>query len=362
MTFLLFYFELIFENSYFFEVTLANIDPFPFLKKLLDSNSFDQDEAIHIFRALLDGELDESQIVAFLTGLAFYPENHMFLANASSELLKKGLKLPSYPHENAFDTCGTGGDYSSSFNISTTVAFILAACNVPVIKHGNRSSSGNSGSSDVLQHLGIRIDVSPENAEFCFKKLGICFCFAPQYYPFLRNLAPIRKKLGFRTIFNQIGPLVNPGGAKAQLLGVSRNSYLDYFANAMLKMGKRGIVVCGGGKVDEVTLDGPNEIRIIQNGLITNLTLKHYDFGLNPVSIEDIKVAGVEESANMIVDILEGKFSPGRDVVLANSSLALMAANKVNNVKDGVELAKIAIDHGKASLVFEQLKSMKYEN
>ncbi len=331
--------------------------PFFFLKKLLDTNVFDQSEAITLFEALIDDKLDETQSAVFLTALAFCPDNPMFLANAAAQVLKRGQKLPSFPHEDALDTCGTGGDYSSSFNISTTVAFILAACDVPVIKHGNRSSSSNSGSSDVLQYLGVRIDLPPEIAEETFKKLGICFCFAPQYYPFLKNLAAIRKKLGFRTIFNQIGPLVNPGGAGSHLLGVSRNSFLDLFAQALLQMGKQGIVVCGGGKMDEVILDAPNELRIIRSGAITTSTLLHADFGLNPVSLSEIKANSIEESAGIIIDILNGSIIPGRDVVLANTALALFAANKVKNVKDGVELAKIAIDQGKAKAILDKLKS-----
>lgn len=329
-----------------------------FLKKLLDTNVFDQTEGISLFEALIDGKLDETQTAVFLTALAFCPDNPMFLANAASQVLKRGQKLPSFPHINALDTCGTGGDYSSSFNISTTVAFILAACEVPVIKHGNRSSSSNSGSSDVLQYLGIRIDLPPEIAEETFKKLGICFCFAPQYYPFLKNLAPIRKKLGFRTVFNQIGPLVNPGGAGTHLLGVSRNSFLDLFAHAILQMGKEGIVVCGGGKMDEVILDAPNELRIIRSGVISASTLLPSDFGLNPVSLSEIKVNSIEESAGLIIEILNGTNIPGREVVLANTAVALLAANKVENVKDGVELAKFAIDQGKAKEVFKQLKTL----
>ncbi|NBY03448.1 MAG: anthranilate phosphoribosyltransferase [Planctomycetes bacterium] len=339
------------------EVPLTDNIPFFFLKKLLDTNIFDQSEAINLFEALIDGKLDETQTAVFLTALAFCPENPVFLANAASQVLKRGQKLPSFPHKDAIDTCGTGGDYSSSFNISTTVAFILAACEVPVIKHGNRSSSSNSGSSDVLQFLGIRIDLSPESAEATFKKLGICFCFAPQYYPFLKNLAPIRKKLGFRTIFNQIGPLVNPGGAGCHLLGVSRNSFLDLFANAILAMDKKGIVVCGGGRMDEVVLDAPNELRIIHSGAIYASTLFSSDFGLNPVSMNEIRVNSIEDSAGLIVEILNGRKTPGRDVVLANTAVALLAANKVKNVKDGVELAKFAIDQGKAKEIFEQLKT-----
>jgi anthranilate phosphoribosyltransferase len=273
---------------------LTDNTPFFFLKKLLDTNIFDQSEAITLFEALIDGKLDETQSGVFLTALAFCPDNPMFLANAAAQVLKRGQKLPSFPHKDALDTCGTGGDYSSSFNISTTVAFILAACGVPVIKHGNRSSSSNSGSSDVLQYLGVRIDLPSEIAEETFKKLGICFCFAPQYYPFLKNLAPIRKKLGFRTIFNQIGPLVNPGGAGTHLLGVSRNSFLDLFAKSLLQMGKQGIVVCGGGKMDEVILNAPNELRIIRSGVITASTLLPADFGLNPVSLSEIKANSIE--------------------------------------------------------------------
>jgi len=336
---------------------LTDNTPFFFLKKLLDTNIFDQSEAITLFEALIDGKLDETQAGVFLTALAFCPDNPMFLANAAVQVLKRGQKLPSFPHKDALDTCGTGGDYSSSFNISTTVAFILAACDVPVIKHGNRSSSSNSGSSDVLQYLGVRIDLPPEIAEETFKKLGICFCFAPQYYPFLKNLAPIRKKLGFRTIFNQIGPLVNPGGAGTHLLGVSRDSFLDLFAQALLQMGKQGIVVCGGGKMDEVILDAPNELRIIRSGAITSSTLLPADFGLNPVSLSEIKANSIEESASIIIDVLNGSIIPGRDVVLANTALALFAANKVKNVRDGVEFAKLAIDQGKAMAILEQLKS-----
>ncbi len=342
---------------FIFEVNLAENIQNSFFKNLFEAKSFDISLGIVLFEDLLDGKLNDIQAAAFLTALAAFPDNPDFLAKAALQVLKRGQKLPSYPHSYAFDTCGTGGDYSSSFNISTTVAFIIAACGVPVIKHGNRSSTSNSGSSDVLQYLGISIDFSPEVSEKALKEVGICFCFAPQYYPFLKNLAPIRKTLGFRTIFNQIGPLVNPGGAKTHLLGVSRFDFLDLFANALLQMGKEGIVVCGGNKLDEVVLDAPNEIRLIKNGSITSKTLVQTDFGLEKVSLNEIKVDSIKESAGIIQQIFDGKFIPAREVVLANSALALLAAGKVSNVLEGVEMARSVIDQGKVKYIFEKLKT-----
>lgn len=181
--------------------------------------------------------------------------------------------------------------------------------------------------------------------------------FCTSILSLFKNLAPIRKKLGFRTIFNQIGPLVNPGGAGTHLLGVSRNSFLDLFADAILQMGKQGIVVCGGGKIDEVTLDAPNELRIIHSGSISSAMVLPTDFGLRSVSLNEIRVNSIQESAGIIIEILNGSTIPGRDVVLANTALGLLAAKKVKNLKEGVEMGKSAIDQGKAKVILEQLKS-----
>lgn len=327
-----------------------------FFRNLIDDHHLDESVALEVFESLLTEPWPQSVLGAFLFSLSSHGFSASLLANAAKILQEKANPLPGMPFYEAMDTCGTGGDYSSSFNVSTTVAFVLAGMDVPIIKHGNKAASGRSGSSDVLGELGIPVEASPEKIAACFLKEKFCFCFAPTFYPFLKNFAPVRRELGFKTLFNYLGPLVNPGSVGYHLLGVSRNKDLDLYAEALRILGKNGVVVCGGGKVDEAVLDAPTEIRQVRAGKISSSILHAKDFGLNPVSTSELAIESVKESARIVREVLEGKPGPALDIVIANTGLGLLGFGKVTNLPEGVALAREAIQCGKALDAFHRLQ------
>lgn len=327
-----------------------------YFRNLFENKALDESLALELFQAFLETPEPEAVLGAFLFSLASYGFSSEFLSNAANTLLQKGISFGQTPITNAMDTCGTGGDYSSSFNVSTTVAFVLAGGGVPVVKHGNRAASGKSGSADVLIQLGIPMEVSKEDLEICFQKEKICFCFAPAFYPFLKKIAPIRKQLGFKTVFNFVGPLVNPARVGFHLLGVGRNQDLDLYGQALQKMGKRGIVLCGGGKVDEAVLDSSTEIRIVEPGQILSKTLVPEDFGLPIVSTNQLAIDSVEASAKIILGVLSGEPGPASDVVMANAGLGFWGVGITPSLKEGVNLARKVLCENKALDIYNRLR------
>lgn len=327
-----------------------------FFRNCIDSHRLNESEALDIFEGLLNEPVPPSVLGAFLFALSNYGFSSTLLARGATILLKKGTPLFNKPFYQAMDTCGTGGDYSGTFNVSTTVAFVLAGSGVPIIKHGNKAASGKSGSSDVLAELGVLVDVPPGKTADCFQNEKICFCFAPAFYPFLKNFAPVRRELGFRTLFNYLGPLVNPAGVGFHLLGVSRSCDLDLYADALRLLGKSGVVVCGGGKVDEAVLDASTEIRWIQDGKISKAMLGSNDFGLKPGASAELAIDSAKDSARIVMEVLEGKPGVAMDIVIANAALGLMGFGKVANLAEGVALARKTILEGKALDAFQRLQ------
>ncbi|MFZ9859611.1 MAG: anthranilate phosphoribosyltransferase [Gemmataceae bacterium] len=327
-----------------------------YFRNIIENKALDETLALELFRSFLENPEPEAVFGAFLFSLADHGFSPDFLSNAADALLQKGNSLGISPVTNAMDTCGTGGDYSSSFNVSTTVAFVLAAGGVPIVKHGNRAASGKSGSADVLIQLGIPMDVSMEDLATCFQKEKICFCFAPAFYPFLKNIAPIRKQLGFKTIFNFVGPLVNPARVRFHLLGVGRNQDLDLYSRALQKMGKSGIVLCGGGRVDEAVLDSSTEIRIVKPDQIHSKILQPEDFGLPSVATSQLAIDSVEASAKIILEVLSGKVGPASDVVMANAGLGFWGFGISPSLKEGVNLARSVLCEKKALNLYNRLR------
>lgn len=305
--------------------------------------------------AMMTGECGDAHIAAFLTALKVRGETVDELVGAASVLREKCVSLPT-GLAGVLDTCGTGGDQSHTFNISTAAALVAAACGLPVAKHGNRGVSSSSGSADVLKTLGVNVDVEPATAVACLKEVGIGFFFAPSWHPAMKHVMPVRRQLRFRTIFNMIGPLSNPARADFQVVGVGRADWADKLAEALLRLGaKSATVVTGSDGLDEVTLAGTTRAVCLRDGRLQTETWSADSFGLPGYSPEVWKVSSPAESAAVIRGVFEGRPGPARDIVLANSAAALWTAGKAGDLQHGAALAAAAIDRGAAKAMLEQL-------
>ncbi len=308
----------------------------------------------HAVTAIMDGRCEPAEIASFLTALRCRPETVPMLVGAARAMRAKAEPIPC-SRTGLLDTCGTGGDALHTFNISTATAFVAAAAGVPVAKHGNRSASSKSGSADVLEALGVSLALSPQQVGDCIDELGIGFCFAQRLHGAMKHAAPIRQKLGFRTIFNLLGPLTNPAGAAFQIVGASRTTMAELLAGALAELGvQRAFVVCGNNELDEVALWGETALFEVHRGKVTRQTWTPTDLGLPVVDVATLRVDGPQESAAVIQSVFAGKHGPARDMVLANAAAALMAAEKVSTPRDGVALAKSVIDSGAVLSLLER--------
>jgi len=304
---------------------------------------------------MMSGAWDDTQIASFLLALREKGETGEEIA-AAAGVLRENMVRVDIGSLDVLDTCGTGGDGSGTFNISTAAALVAAGAGVPVVKHGNRASSGRSGSADVLAALGVQFGSDASWAKRCLEQAGFAFCFAPQFHPAMRHVAAARKKLGFRTIFNCLGPLANPAGACYQLIGVGHLDWLDPMAQALHRLGtRRALLVHAKDGLDEVSLSSPTLVREISNGQVSSWEWTEKDFDLPCCSRDDLISADPQESAARVLAILAGEDSPSAQVVLANASAALVAAGRAETPRVGVEIARAAIATGKARGVLERL-------
>jgi anthranilate phosphoribosyltransferase len=304
---------------------------------------------------MISGKCDEVAISALLIALIMKGESAGEIAVAAQVLRDHMIRWDPGVAD-VLDTCGTGGDGLHTFNISTATAIVAAGAGVPVVKHGNRSVSSRSGSADVLAALGVHVEGDAEFARACLQKTNLAFCFAPAFHPALKHVGPTRRKLGVPTIFNCVGPLANPAGAKHQLLGVGRLDLLDRMAGALAKLGgAHAILVCSHDGLDEVSLSAPTAVRVVRGEEIRSFVWTPDDFDLEPVRLSDLAVADAAESAAVVREVLAGKEGPPFRVVLANAAAALFAVGKANDLRDGVSLARNAICSGKALGVLDAL-------
>lgn len=256
------------------------------------------------------------------------------------------------------DTCGTGGDGSKTFNISTAAAIVAAAAGARVAKHGNRAASSQSGSADVLEALGVRIDLPFERYGHAIREIGIGFLFAQAAHTATRHATPARKQIGVRTVFNLLGPLTNPAGAQAQVLGVFTADVMDLVAATLAELGtERAFVVHGGGGLDEISLNGPTMVAEVRNGTVRKFKVVPEEFGAKPAPLDAVRGGTAEENAALIRRILEGEAGPPRDIVVINAAAALVAAGVSENFRDAADLANSAIDSGKACRTLADLKA-----
>jgi anthranilate phosphoribosyltransferase len=325
------------------------------LGRLAAGDNLSLEETAAAIDDIMQGHWSESQIALLLNGLRLKGETVDEIAGAALAMRRHMAPIASR-REGVIDTCGTGGTSSKAFNISTTAAIVAAAAGAPVAKHGNRKVTSNSGSADVLAQLGVNLDAGVECVTACLDELGVCFCFAPLLHAAMRHVAPVRQKLGVRTIFNMLGPLTNPAGAPFQLLGVGRDELRPLLAAALARLGtRRAAVVRGADGLGEVSLAGETRVTEVRDGKLREFVWTPADFGLERASLESIEVAGPEQSAALVREVLAGRPGVARDIVLMNAAAALWVAGRAATLPSGVEQAAAAIDSGAARELLARL-------
>jgi len=327
------------------------------LSRLAAGEKLSQDTAARAFATLISGDVSPVRMAAFLTALAVREATTEEIAGAVRAMRHAMRKIEA--PDGAVDLCGTGGDGHGTLNVSTAAAFVVAACGVPVAKHGNRNMSSRTGAADVLEALGVRIDLEPPAAERCLREAGICFLFAQTYHPAMKHVADVRRELGFRTIFNLLGPLSNPAGVRRQLLGVYSKEWLLPVANVLARLGaEKAWVVHGSDGLDEMTTTGVSHIAVLDRGKISQLTVAPQDVGLEHASLAALKGGIPEDNADAIRKLLGGAKGAFRDIVLLNAGAALIVADKARDLKDGIARAAKAIDSGAAGETLGRLEAV----
>ena len=316
-------------------------------------------EMIEAMEEIMEGRATPSQIGSFITALRMKGEIVDEITGAAKVMRAKAEKIELKDHpedETILDTCGTGGDSANTFNVSTATAFVAAGGGVKVAKHGNRSVSSQCGSADVLERLGLKLDIHPSAIGRCIREIGIGFLFAPLFHGAMKYAAGPRREIGLRTIFNVLGPLTNPAGATAQLLGVYDLGLTEKMANVLGKLGtKEAFVVCGEGKFDEISICGTSKVSHLRDGDVTTFEMTPEEYGFKRATPDAINGGDASENARIILDILEGEHGPKRDIVLLNAGAAFVAAGLDNDLKAGIERAQGSIDSGRAK---EKLNSL----
>jgi anthranilate phosphoribosyltransferase len=330
------------------------------VEKLTATIGLSAEEMHRAISNLLDGETVEPLAATFLTALRGKGETADELEGAVRAVRERMTPWQSaIPNQSLLDTCGTGGDGCGTINISTAAAFVAAACGVPVVKHGNRAATSKTGSSDVLAALGVEYNAEPELSRRTLRELSLAFLFAPRYHPGLAHVAPLRRKLPFRTVFNLIGPLCNPASPAHQLIGVPNDAHASLLAEVLARQAhiQRAVVVTGGDGLDEITLDGPTHVRLVEAGQVTKCSWTAKDFGLARQRASALVVGDRLESAQRLIQIFEGERGASRDYVVANAAAALWVAGGCT-LSDGVAQASEAIDSGAAGALLARMRQL----
>lgn len=326
------------------------------IKKVTQFKNLTSEEAYASMNEIMDGEASQIEMAAFLTALRMKGEVVEEILGCAKSMKEHALKV-DVKDLYAIDTCGTGGDGGKTFNVSTCSSIIAAAGGVKIAKHGNRAGSSKSGSADVLSELGININLKPEEVEEGIKEKGMAFIFAQVYHKAMKNVAPVRKALGFKTIFNILGPLTNPCNIRGQVLGIFDQKLTHPIAEVLLNFGReRAMVLTGSDGLDEITTTGNTFISEIKDGKIKDYVIKPEDFGIERSKIEDVNGGTPAENAKIILSILKGEKGAKRDIVVLNTAAALYVGKACDSLKDGVKLAEELIDSGKAFKKYEELK------
>ncbi|MFA5088503.1 MAG: anthranilate phosphoribosyltransferase [Candidatus Omnitrophota bacterium] len=327
-----------------------------YIEKLEKNENLSQRQIEQIMQLMMSGQAAKEDVAAFLLALNQKGPTVEEITGAAKIMREFCLRVKTR-HEVVLDTCGTGGDQKNTFNISTVVALVVAAVGVVVAKHGNRSVSSQCGSADVLEALGVKIDLGEEALGQCLDEVGIAFLFAQKLHPAMKNVASVRKELGVKTLFNILGPLTNPAQATHQIVGVYNRDLVEPMAQVLKNLElKKALVVCGSDGLDEITTAGKTFISEFDGEKVFSYDVEPQDLGLPPASEEDFKGGDLGANVRIVQSILEGKKGPQRDIVLMNAGYALYTAGRVKDISKGVQLAAEAIDTGKAYKKLQELK------
>jgi anthranilate phosphoribosyltransferase len=325
------------------------------LKRIAAGERLNAKEAASAFGAMMSGGVGEVRMAAFLTALAVRGPSVTEIAGAARAMRAAMTKVEA--PRNAIDVCGTGGDGAGTLNVSTATAFVVAACGIAVAKHGNRAMSSRTGAADVLEALGVPINLNAEAAAKSLIDPGFAFLFAPSYHPAMKNVAPVRRDLGFRTVFNLLGPICNPAGVRRQLIGIYAPEWLEPVARVLAELGtEKAWIVHGAGGLDELSTAGPTRVAILEDGRVTVRDVVPEDAGIARGSLAALKGGTAEENARAIRELLSGARGAFRNIVLLNAAAALVAAGAASDLKDGVARAAEAIDKGWAAAALEEAR------
>lgn len=333
------------------------------IRKIVDGDHLSRAEAITAMTEIMDGEATQSQVASFVTALRMRGETVDEITGFVQVMRDKAIKVKPEA-DDLLDTCGTGGDRLGTFNISTTATFVIVGAGITVAKHGNRAASSSCGSADVLEGLGVRLDMDADRVAMCIDKSGLGFMFAPIMHPAMRHAIVPRKEIGIRTVFNLLGPLTNPAAAQRQIVGVFSPALTEPLAKVLNALGsRRAMVVHGMDGLDEISTIGETRISEIKDGEVRTYSLHPSDAGLQTTSSESLAAGdgGVMDNVRTLLSVLDGEKGPCRDIVLLNAAAALVVADKVDNLKSGIEMASESIDSGAAMAALESFRSITQE-
>jgi len=332
-----------------------------FIAKIVEGDDLTEGEAYQAMGTLMGGEATTAQIGAFLTGLRMKGETVEEITGFARSMREKSVRIQRKNNGEGnggwvADTCGTGGDGRGTFNISTAVAIVAAGGGLTVAKHGNRSVSSRCGSADVLEALGVNIALSPDRVQACLEEIGLAFLFAPLFHPAMKHALTPRREIAIRTVFNLLGPLTNPAGANAQVLGLYGADLLKPITEVLKNLGCQGaLVVHGEDRCDEISITGRTFVSHLAKGEISSYEIQPEDFRLKKRTLQEIQGATAPDNAKIIRDILQGASGPRRDVVLLNGAAIFVAAERVSNLREGIEMARDSIDSGRAMKKLNEL-------
>ena len=325
------------------------------LDTLLRREDLTEAQAAEAMEQVMAGAATPAQIAGLLVALAMKGERPREIVGLARTMRGHAVAL-SCPREASFDTCGTGGDRSHTFNVSSLSAIVLAACGVEVAKHGNRSVSSRCGSADLFEALGVNVAATPPVVEHCLDAAGIAFFFAPTFHPSMRHAGPVRRELGIRTAFNLLGPLTNPAGARRQVVGVPQPELADLMGRALAELGsERAWVVHGAEGLDEISTVGHTKVCEVRAGAVSTFYLHPSDFGLTPTTLDRLRVDGLDASLRIAREVLHGEAGPPRDFVLANAAAGLLVAGRADSLADGMQMGLDALRSGRAAATMERL-------
>ncbi|MDR0481494.1 MAG: anthranilate phosphoribosyltransferase, partial [Gallionellaceae bacterium] len=324
------------------------MNPQEALRRIIEHREIFHDEMVSLMRKIMSGEVSPVMIAAVIVGLRVKKETIGEIAGAAVVMRELATQVEVPDDGLLVDTCGTGGDGAHSFNISTTSAFVAAAAGARIAKHGGRSVSSHSGSADVLEALGVSINLTPEQVARCIREAGFGFMFAPDYHRAMKHAAPVRKELGVRTLFNILGPLTNPAGAKQQLMGVFHQDLVGIQARVLQRLGSRRAMVVHGETdgLDEITITGNTLVAELKDGEVREYTIHPGQFGLALAPLQDITATSVEQSRDILLGVLDNRPGPARDIVLMNAGAAIYLAGLADSLEDGVYRAAEVIASG----------------